>query len=528
MASAFDAIVIGGGANGLVAASRLAGRGRRVLLVERAEAVGGEGRVREFAPGFGVAPLAWDHGWVPPKVARGLGLSTGDFTVPAVPYATVCGPGQVLSLPRDPARAAEAIRRHSARDAERWPRFLERVGALAGFLARLYQAPPPDVDARGLGEVTTGLRLGLAYRRLGRAAMTDLFRLLPMPVHDLADEWFESEPLRAAVAACGLQGIRQGPRSGGTSFVLLHHLVGAPAGALRGRPAPRHGPGGLMDALETTARSRGVTIRAGVEVARIAVRDDAVAGIVLGSGEEIAAPVVVSTLDPASTLLDLVDPVWLDPEFLLAVRNIKFRGARSTVLYALDVLPQLPGVSDTSGTLAGVLSLTPTVDGLERAADAAKYGEISAAPHVEITVPSLRWPSLAPPGRHVLVAHARFTPYRLAAPGAWDDATRSRLGETVTAAIARALPGFGDRVLHRLVLTPRDLESRYGVTEGAVSHGELTLDQILFMRPVPGWGRYRMPVAGLYLGGAGAHPGPGCFGGPGWLAAERVLADHGR
>jgi phytoene dehydrogenase-like protein len=271
-----------------------------------------------------------------------------------------------------------------------------------------------------------------------------------------------------------------------------------------------------------------VTVRAGADVARIVVRDDAVAGVVLAGGEEISAPVVLSTADPARTLLGLVDPVWLDPEFLHAVRNVKFRGSTAVVHYALDRLPAVPGVADPAAALAGAVSLTPTMDALERAYDAAKYGTVSEAPHVELTVPSLRWPSLAPAGKHVAVATVRYAPYRLRDDTAWDADRSYALGGAVTAAVGRAVPGFADAVLHQRVLTPPDLEARYGVTEGAMTHGELTLDQILFMRPVPGWGRHAMPIAGLYLGGAGTHPGPGVLGGPGWLAARRVLADGKR
>jgi phytoene dehydrogenase-like protein len=343
-----------------------------------------------------------------------------------------------------------------------------------------------------------------------------------MAVQELVDDWFESEPLKAAIAAGGVQDIRQGPRSGGTSFVLLHHLVGAAPGAIRGRPYWRKGTNALANQIEDVARAAKVTIRTGTGVARIVVRDDRVAGVALDTGEEIGAPVVVSTLDPAHTLLGLVDPVWLDPEFLHAVGNIKFRGSRATALFALDGAPD-GGFSD------GVVSLTRTTDGLERAYDAAKYGEISETPHVELSVPTARWPDLAPQGKHVVVAHVQWLPFGSdsRAGGQSDGRSDSRsvgLAERVLALINHAMPGFAARVRHQTFLTPDDLAARYGLTEGAVTHGELTLDQILFMRPVPGWGRHAMPIPGLYLGGPGTHPGPGVLGGPGWLAVRRVLS----
>ena len=516
MTATFDAIVIGAGLNGLVASAALGKAGLKVLLVERGSAPGGEARSSEFAPGFRAVPLALEPGWLPPAVIRGLDL-TGlelDYADSAV---TVAG-GNPLQLSRDPARAAEAIRRHSARDADRWPAFTAQLRNLTSFIEALYQLPPPDLDTTSLSELGPLLGLARKFRGLGRRDMTELMRVLPMSVRELAEDWFESEPLLAAIASGGIKDIRQGPRSGGTAFVLLHHLVGLPAGAIRGTGYWRGGSDALANTLETVARRNEVTIRTAAAVERILVRDDRVTGVALASGEEIGARVVLSTADPAHTVLKLVDPVWFDPEFLRAIRNIKYRGARATILYALDGLPEIPGAD-------GIVTLSPSLESIERACDAAKYGAVSERPHVEFTVPSLRWPALAPEGKQVMVAHAQYAPYRLR-EGTWDAERREALGRRVTQLIGEAVPGFGSRVLHQVTLTPKDLEDRYGLTEGAVTHGELTLDQILFMRPVPGSGRYALPVEGLYLGGAGAHPGPGILGGAGWLAAKRVIADR--
>jgi phytoene dehydrogenase-like protein len=243
---------------------------------------------------------------------------------------------------------------------------------------------------------------------------------------------------------------------------------------------------------------------------------------VLESGEEIAAGAVVSTADPARTFLDWVDPVWLDPEFVRALQNVRHRGCTAFVMYALEALPEFPGLSSRDA-LSGLVSLTPDLVAMERAADAAKYGTVSERPHVELTVPTLLWPALAPSGRHVLVARVQYAPYKLKAGAAWDDARRDLLAESVTVVIETVAPGFRSRVLHRAAWSPRDLEERFGLREGASSQGELALDQILFMRPVAGWGRHATPVSGLYVGGAGTHPGPGVLGGAGWLAAERLL-----
>jgi len=294
---------------------------------------------------------------------------------------------------------------------------------------------------------------------------------------------------------------------------------------VRGRLPWRAGPEAFTVAAERAARRFGVSIRAGAAVARITVRDDAVAGVVLADGEEIAARAVLSTAGPARTLLEWVDPVWLDPDFLHAVGNIRHRGCTAVVAYALETLPELPGL-ESKHALAGLVSLTSSLASLEKAADAAKYGAVSDPPHVECTVPTLVWPDLASQGRHVLVARVQYAPHRLRDGAAWDQARRDAVADGVTAAIEAVAPCFGSRILHRVAWSPRDLEEQYGLREGAASQGELGLDQILFMRPLAGWGRHATPIAGLYLGGAGTHPGPGVLGGPGWLAAERLLGDR--
>ena len=517
----FDAIVIGAGSNGTVAAAALAKAGRRVLVLEQAESLGGQSRSIEFAPGFH-APLSTEADWLPPPIARGLGLTTVAVTQPQVSVALVTSQNECLELWCDPARSADAIRRHSPHDAARWESFARQLGKLAAFLEVLYQLPPPDIDSASIGDIGALIGVARKFRSLGRADMSELLRVLPMSVQDLLDDVFESELVKAAVGAGGVRDIRQGPRSGGTSFVLLHHLVGAPTGSVRARSWWREGPHVFVDAVQAVARHHKVEFRAGSAVLRILVRDDAVTGIALASGEEIAAPVVLSTADPARTLLGMIDPVWVDPEFLHALRNIKFRGCTAVVQYALDHLPPVPVLASAAQPLAGIVSLTPSLEALERAYDAAKYGGVSTEPHVEISVPTLRWPSLAPPGKHVLVARVQYAPYQLR-DGTWDAARSCALGDATTRAITRVVPQFTDSVLYRAVLTPRDLEARFGLTEGAVTQGELMLDQILFMRPVAGWGRYSMPIDGLYLGGAGAHPGPGVLGGAGWLAAREVV-----
>lgn len=530
---AYDTIVIGADANGLVAATRLGRAGRRVLLIEASESIGGPGAMTEFAPGFHAAPLGLDSGWLPESIARALSLAGLEPATGGAPLSVAVEPGSFLTLASDVRTAADTIRAHSAVDAAKWPAFAARLRALAGFLEALYVMDAPDVDARSPGELLSLLGLGRTFRSLGKVEMIELLRTLPMSVWELLDDWFENAALKAAVAAGGIQDYQQGPRSGGTGFVLLHHLVGASAGAMRGRPAWGGGPGAFTEVAQRAAQRAGVTLRTGAAVSRIQVRDDAVAGVELANGEAISARAVLSTADARRTMLEWVDPVWLDPEFMRDVQNIRFRGCTAFVMYALDALPAFKGLGAAPGAgagagvaeqaLGGTVSLTPTLVALEKAADAAKYGEVSERPHVELSVPSVRWPSLAPSGKHVLVARVQYAPYRLKGGAPWDAARRDALADTASAAIETLAPGFGSRIRSRVAWSPADLEARFGWSEGAPHQGELGLDQILFMRPVAGWGHHMTPIAGLYLGGCGSHPGPGVLGGAGWHAAGRVL-----
>lgn len=514
----YDAVVIGAGPNGLVAATMLAKNGRRVLVLECADEIGGHTRTIEFAPGFR-APLNEDCGWVPPKVEKALGFGSDGLqkVTRRDAMSVVDADGELFTLPTGIGKAANVLRERSERDAERWPRFVERLHKFSRILGELYQLKAPDIDTKSIPDGLSLLGVGWKLRELGRADMTEFLRVMPMSIQDLLDDTFESELLKAAIAACAVRDLRQGPRSGGTTYNLLHYMVGAPRGSVRARLRWLSGPDTFAMAAADAGRTHGVEVRTQARVEHITVRDGVVSGVALSNGEEVAAPVVVSTADPKRTLLGMVDCVWLDPEFLLTVKNIKMRGCTAYVFYAFD-----GETDDRYSPFDSTVSLTSSTRALDRAADAAKYGEVSAEPHVECFVPTLRWPNLAPEGKHVVVARVQYAPYHLK-DGAWDNDQACALKENVTSAIARVIPGFTESILHRVVLTPRDIEQRFGVTEGALTQGELTLDQILFMRPVPGWGHYAMPIDGLYLGGAGAHPGPAILGGAGLLAARTAL-----
>ncbi|MGE3615801.1 MAG: phytoene desaturase family protein [Gemmatimonadales bacterium] len=513
MSRPIDTVVIGGGTSGLAAAIALARTGAGVVVVEAAPALGGLLREVEFAPGFRAAPLGGDAGWLPREVARGLDLPELQ-PEDAGPRLAFDGNGGRLELGLDPAATAAAIRRFSARDAERWAGVAGQVHRLAGILGLLYVSPAPRIDVDRIGELFGLLKVGRRLRGLGKAEMVDFLRLVPMAVAETLDERFESDLLKGALAADALTDLAQGPMSGGTTFNLLHRHVGAPLGALGVRP--RFEPGRLVAALVDRARSAGVELRPGARVRRIATAGERVAAVELDGGERIECRDVLSSLDPYRTMLELLDPALLDPDFIRAVRNIRFRGAASVVMVALDGLPD--GVPER---LSGLV-VAPSLRFIERSYDDVKFRHPSADPVVEVRFPA----GGAPAGRRVAVIESRYTPYR-PAPDVPAD-LGALTGERAIAAVDRVLPGFAGRVLHRAVLTPADLEREFGMREGAASHGEMMLDQILFMRPVAGWSRYATPVPGLYLCGSGTHPGGGVVGASGWLAAQALLQGRKR
>jgi len=485
----YDAIVIGGGPNGLVAASYLAGTGRRVLVLER---------------GAGDEDVRPDAGWVPAPVVKDLALERFGWTHPAAdPWLTIPLPvGGTLELRRDVAASAQAIRVVSPGDAARWPEFCARMARLARFLEGLYLSPPPDPTGGSLSDLLVLGGVAARARGLGREGMTDLLRTFPMSVGELLDDWFETDALKGALAAIAVRGMTQGPRSGGTAFGLLHHHVGSPPGVFDA------GSGGVRSALLAVAQDRGVMVRGGAEVARILTTGDRARGVALASGEAIEGRVVLSSADPDHTFQKLVDQDLLSPEFRRAVANIKFRGSRALISLVLASRPPFD-----------LLCVTPSLEYLERAYDDAKYATVSARPMLEV-----RYGGATRGGGHRVTAYAQYAPYKLRA-GAWGDAERNALADFAVEALAAHAPTLAGAVLQRAVLAPPDLEAALGLTEGHLYHGELTLDQILFMRPVPGWARYRTPVLGLYLCGAGAHPGGGIMGAAGYNAARVVLGD---
>lgn len=547
-ASAYDAVVIGAGHNGLIAAAYLARAGLRVAVVERGEAPGGCAATEELWPGYCVDTGAHSLTGIDARVMADLDLAgrgpnpggagpQGARLEVLSPAPSVVAPqpeGGALILGRDPGRTAESIRRFSRRDAARWPDFVSAMGRASRALSVLYDTLPPRLAGADRGDLWELLRLGARMGRVGRRDALELMRPIPMTIEELLYEWFESEALKGALAADGVRGICQGPLASGTGYMFLHHMVGA-GGIVRRRRQVHGGMGALGAALQHVAVAAGAEIRLGHEVASIRVEDGRATGVVLAGGDEVTASRVVSSADPGRTLLGLVDPGELAPEFVRALENIKYRGVVAKVHLALGEPPRLSSGGDAAraAVLAGAaISIAPSIHYIERAYDDAKYGRPSERPVLEAVLTTALDPSLAPEGRHILSVTAQYAPFRLregtserSREGAWDEARREALGDAVVSTLSAYAPNLEGAILHRHVLTPADLADRFALPEGNIHHGEMTLDQVFFGRPVAGWARYRTPIDGLYLCGAGTHPGGGLNGRPGAAAAARILRD---
>ncbi len=525
MPDRYDAIVIGAGHNGLVAAAYLARAGRRVLVLERREVLGGAAATEEVVPGFRFDVGAHTVSRLHPAVVRELGLARrGLELLPCEPALTALGSdGRALVIPRDVRGAAESIARISRRDAERWPAFVAFVARAARFLEAVYDRPPPDPTARGARGLAELARVALRLRRQGRREMSELLKALPMAIADLLDDWFESDLLKGGLALRSVRGVFQGPLASGTAYLFFDHHLGTRPKSWNGGALVRGGTGNLAAALAEAARAHGAEIRMGTPVERVSVSDGRAVGVVTEDGVEIAAGTIVSGLDPRRTYLDLVGPAHLEPDLVRAVRNVNFRGAVAKVSLALGEAPRFERVSDG---VSGPIVIAPSLEYIERAYDDAKYGAVSRDVCLEATVTTLGDPTRAPEGKHVLEVLVQYVPYD-ATRAEVDGSVHDELADRVIELLSRHVRNLASSVVERRVTTPADLEETLGLTEGNIYHGEMGLDRILFMRPVPGWSRYRTPIRGLYLCGAGTHPGGGVTGAPGYHAARAVLGERG-
>ena len=496
----YDAIVVGAGHNGLVAANYLAKAGKKVLVLERRAIAGGQLVTESFGDGF-VADSLHASGRLRPDIVRDLGLSGAAFEhAAAPPYTCLLGDGAALELHTDAgARNVESIRRYSARDAERWPEFAAFMDRAAAFLDAAYRTPMPRLPT--FAPIAEGLPLAKLLWRLRRLGGKDMFRVvraMSMSVEEFTDTWFESEAVRAAVSALAIHGFTLGSMSAGTGYTLMHNWLNR--GGLAHRPV-HGGVGKITDALVTTLKQRGGEVRTSTGVQQILVDRQRATGVRLASGEEISAGILFSAADPRHTLLGLVGAGELPPEFAWAAQSIKLRGSVAKVHVETDGRHGLP---------AGTLAVAPTIKYLERAYDAAKYGEISTAPYLEVTSNGA-----------IVSIHFQFAPYTLR-HASWNDAGATVQRRAIDT-LAQYAPSFKSSIKRAQVITPRDLESTYGLTEGDLNHGQLILDQMFFMRPLPGWSNHRTPIEGLYLCGSGVHAGGGISGASGRNAAGIAL-----
>lgn len=525
-ASRYDAIVIGAGHNGLVAAAYLARAGLRTLVLERRPVVGGAAVTEEVFPGFRFSIFSYVVSLLRPEIIRELDLPRHGLRIlPLESTFTPLENGDYLVTWADPDETRREVYRHSPRDADALPLFDRLMQQMALAVKPILDMVPPDPTSLAPSDVAGMLRLGKHFRSLGPERFHALYRLLTMSAADFLDEWFEFDPLKATKSASGIIGSFLGPRSPGSAYVLLHHYMGEIDGAFRAWGFQQGGTGAVSEAIASAARAFGAEIRTSAPVARVLVRDGRAYGVALESGDEFEARVVVSGLDPRRTFTELVDPKELPDDLIEAVRRYRFRGSSGKVNLALDGLPDFTCLPGPGPHLRGAISISPSVEYLERAYDDAKYGEFSRSPYMDIVIPSLIDPTMAPTGKHVMSIFVQYAPYHV--NGGWTDEKREAFGDAVIDTLSRFAPNLKSLILHRQVLTPADIERITGLSEGSIFQGELALQQLFFLRPAPAWAKYSTPIRGYWQCGSGTHPGGGIMGASGRLAARRILASWG-
>jgi len=521
-AARYDAIIIGGGHNGLVAAAYLARAGRKVLVLEKRPVVGGAAVTEEIFPGFKFSVFSYVVSLLRPEIIRDLDLPRHGLQIlPLESTVTPLDNGDYLGSWSDPDESRRELSRHSPRDAEAMIQFGRLMQHMALAVKPILGMVPPDPASLSPSDLGGLLKLGSHFRSLGAERFHALFKLMTMSSADYLDEWFDFDPLKATKSASGIIGTFLGPRSPGSAYVLLHHYMGEIDGAFRAWGFQKGGTGAISNSIASAARAFGADIRTDAGVEKVIVKDGRATGVALSSGEEIAASLVVSCLDPRRTFTQLVDTKDLPGDLVEGVRRYKFRGSSGKVNLALDGLPDLTCLPGNGPHLRGAISISPNLAYLERAYDDAKYGDFSHRPYMDIILPSMLDPSMAPPGKHVMSIFVQYAPYHLAS-GTWPE-KREALGDAVIETLSEYAPNLKKIILHRQVVTPWDLEQEFGLTEGNIFQGELTLDQLFFLRPVPGWAKYRTPIKNLYMCGACTHPGGGVMAASGRLAALEIL-----
>jgi phytoene dehydrogenase-like protein len=520
----YDAIIIGGGHNGLVNAAYLARAGKRVLVLERRHVLGGATVTEEIFPGFKYTVLSYVVSLLRPEIIRELDLpSHGLEILPLESTVTPLPNGDYLGRWADHDQTRRELYRHSPRDADAYDDYGKLMYHLAYAVKPIVGMVPPDPTSLSVKDLRGLLKVGKHFRSLGEEQFHALFKLMTMSSSDFLDEWFETVPLKATMSASGIIGTFLGPRSPGTAYVLLHHYMGELDGAFRAWGFARGGTGAIAESIAGAARRFGAEIRTEAGVAQVTVKDGRATGVVLDNGDEISARVVVSGLDPKQTFLNLVEANQLPGDFVDTIRRFKIRGSSGKVNLSLSELPNFTCLPGVGPHLRGAISISPSVDYIERAYDDAKYGDFSRRPYMDIIIPSMIDPGMAPPGKHVMSIFVQYAPSDLT--GGWNETKREAFGDAVIDTLSQYAPNLPSAILHRQVMTPWDMERDMGLTQGNIFHGELSLHQLFFLRPAPAWCDYRTPIKDYYQCGSGTHPGGGISGWSGRLAALNVLKD---
>ncbi len=523
--SKYDVIVIGGGHNGLTNAAYLARAGKKVLVLERRHVLGGAAVTEEVFPGFKLSVCSYVVSLLRPEIIRDLDLPRHGLEIlPLDGTFTPMPSGDYLWRVNDHGKTRREIARHSKLDAEAYEEFGKAMQAMCRFVKPILGMVPPDPSTLNPRELMKLLFIGKRFQGLPSEDKYNQVQLMTMSAVDFLDQWFETDVLKATMSASGIIGTFLGVRSPGTAYVLLHHYMGEIDGAFRSWGFARGGTGAISNAIAEAAREAGAEIRTQAAVARIIVKNNRAQGVVLANGDEIRADVVSSGVDPRLTFLKFIEEGCLPAEFLEDVRRYKFRGSSGKVNIALDALPDFKCLPGEGAHLRGAISISPSLEYMERAYDDAKYGNFSRRPYVDIVIPSLTDPSVAPPGKHVMSCFVQYAPYKLRPGLNWDE-QREAFGNNVIDTIAEYAPNVKGIIINKQVLTPLDLEREFGLSEGNIFQGELSLEQLFFLRPVPGYAQFRTPIKNLYMCGSATHPGGGIMGAPGRLAALEILKD---
>jgi phytoene dehydrogenase-like protein len=522
----YDAIIIGGGHNGLVAAAYLARARRKVVVLERRHIVGGAAVTEEIFPGYKFTEFSYVVSLLRPEIIRDLELPKHGLKILPLPSTfTPMENGDYLAAWDDHDLTRREIYRHSPKDAEAYDEYVRVMARAAKAIKPIINLIPPDPTSLHPRDLLNLLKVGQYAVGLSERELYTIAKLATQSSADLLEEWFETDALKGTKAASGIIGTFLGPRSPGTAYVLLHHYMGEIDGAFRAWGFAKGGSGGVSGAIANAAKALGVEIRVNASVKQVIVKNGRAVGVALENGDELQSKVVLSAADPKRTFLQFVEGKHFPDEFVTSIQNFRVRGSSGKVNIALSELPDFTSWADGHPPLPyrGAMSISPSIDYIERAYDDAKYGQISKRPYLDMIFPSMIDPDMAPPGKHVMSCFVQYAPYDI--EGGWNDAKRNELGEAVISTIERYAPNIRKAIVGMQVISPKDIEAIAGITGGNIFHGELLLHQIFFLRPAPQWADFRTPLKGYYFGAAGAHPGGGVMGAAGMLAAKEILKD---